>query len=116
MAYSTEILDRALQRNREENENRRQKTLTNVFQTLEKLSGFISFQNAYIFGSLVKPFMFGKFSDIDLGFYGLRDEDFFKVMSFISSETGLETDILQMQGHRLEQKIIKEGVQWKRKN
>ncbi|GFP39274.1 hypothetical protein HKBW3S47_00973 [Candidatus Hakubella thermalkaliphila] len=52
---------------------------------------------------------------MDIGFVGLRDEDFFKAMSFISREIGVEVDVIQLEGHRLEARVKREGLKWTRK-
>src|SRR4030067_651857 len=83
-----------------------------LFDILHNLSKSVFFNEAYVFGSVVKPHRFSKLSDIDIGFIGLKDEDFFKTMSFISSQIGVEVDIIQLEGHRLADKVMREGVRW----
>lgn len=67
-----------------------------------------------MFGSIVKPYGFRKESDIDIGFMGLRDEDFFRAMSFVSGELGADVDVIQLESHRLALKIRQEGLKWTR--
>ncbi|SFM80829.1 nucleotidyltransferase family protein [Thermodesulforhabdus norvegica] len=112
--FSPYLLDRALARAREEREQRRKGRLTAVFQALERLSRLIPFEEAYIFGSLTKPYRYFADSDVDIAFIGLRDEDFFRAMAFLSRELGTEVDILQLEGHPLRDKVVKEGIRWKR--
>ena len=112
--FSTHLLDRALAKERLKREERRRERLTDVFRALDELSSRISFEEAYIFGSLVKPYRYFDNSDVDIAFVGLKDEDFFQAMAFLSRELGTEVDILQLEGHPLWEKILREGIRWKR--
>ena len=51
----------------------------------------------HLFGSVTKPFRFFESSDIDIGFVGLDNRHFFKVMSHLSEETGHDVDIVQIE-------------------
>lgn len=93
----------------------RLETLEKLFNTLERLNEGVPFKEAYIFGSLSKAFKFFEDSDIDIGFMGLEDGHFFKAISFISGEIGGDVDVIQLEGHRLAEKIKKEGIKWTRK-
>lgn len=110
--FSTFILDRVLKRKKSENERLRKNLLNKTKQALEKLYQKGLFKEAYIFGSVTKPFDFTENSDIDVGFIGLKDEDYFKVMSFLSRELERDVDIIQMENHRLASKIKEEGIRW----
>ena len=85
-----------------------------ITHVLDDLSGEVDFKEAYLFGSITKPFRFSEKSDIDIGFLGLSDRDFFKAMSIISKKTGFDVDLVQLEGHRLKEKIVREGTKWKR--
>ncbi len=116
MKFSTHILDEFLKRKRSENEKLRQQVIEKINEILEELSKKKLFEEAYIFGSITKPFVFGKNSDIDIAFTGLKDKDFFLVMSTISNELGRDVDVIQLENHRLAEKIKKEGIRWRRKD
>jgi hypothetical protein len=113
--FSTHLLDQALARKRERREQKRKDFLETVFRTLEELSREIPFEEAYIFGSLAKPYRYSEGSDVDIAFLGLKDEDFFRAMAFLSDKLGTDVDVLQLEGHRLRERILKEGIRWKRK-
>jgi len=115
MRFSTALIDEAIDRKRKEREAKRLQLIERLLDTIERLSKRVSFDEAYIFGSVIKPHRFGEFSDIDIGFIGLKDEAFFKTMSFISDEIGLDVDLIQLEGHRLAEKVKKEGVRWTQK-
>ena len=112
--FSTHLLNRALLREREEREAQRQKQIALVFKALDALSRLISFDQAYIFGSLAKPHRFFKGSDVDIAFVGLKDEDFFQAIAFLSRELGRDVDVLQLEEHPLRDKIVREGIKWKK--
>jgi hypothetical protein len=114
-AFSTELVDKARQREREEREKLRLAYIQRVVQALDALSDFAPFEEAYIFGSLVRAGSFRPgISDIDIAIVGLRDEDFFRAASFLSKELGLEIDLVQLESHRLEHEIREEGLKWKK--
>lgn len=114
--FSTHLLDRALARKRERREQRRQERLDAVFRALDRLSWLVSFQDAYVFGSLARPYGFFDGSDVDVAFVGLKNDDFFRAMSFLGQELGMEVDVLQLEGNRLREKIMREGVRWKKRD
>jgi predicted nucleotidyltransferase len=114
--FSTHLLDEVSHRKREELEAERLKIVQEIFTALETLSEQVSFQEAYLFGSVIRPYAFSKHSDLDIGFVGLSDADFFRAAAFLSRETGREIDLLQLEHHRLGQKIKNEGLSWKKKS
>jgi predicted nucleotidyltransferase len=114
--FSTHLLDKAIEREGKEREKLRLQLIKRLFAALDKLSIDIPFKEAYLFGSITKPNRFLKSSDIDIGFSELTDENFFKAMSFISEDIGIDVDVIQLEGHRLAEKIKREGIKWTRKD
>lgn len=114
--FSTYLLDAAIERKRRAREEFRLQLIEKVFNALNKLAVDIPFKEAYLFGSIVKPHKFMKDSDIDIGFVGLKDDHFFRVISFISSEIGVDIDVIQLEGHRLEDKVKEKGIRWIKKD
>jgi predicted nucleotidyltransferase len=113
--FSTHILDEAIEQKNKKREKLRLQLMEKLFETFDKLSSDISFNEAYLFGSITKPYKFTEESDIDIGFIGLKDEYYFKAMSCISREIRADVDVIQLEGHRLAEKIKKEGIKWIRK-
>ena len=113
--FSTYLLDRATRARREANERKRLELLDVALLSLNRLSREVGFEVAYLFGSVTKPYHFSGSSDIDVGFIGLKDEDFFRAMAFLSHELGTEVDIVQLESYRMTGKIKKEGIKWRRK-
>jgi len=115
--WSTDLLDAALAKKKQKREQLRKQLLALAMQTFDKLAQEISFEQAYIFGSVSRPHGFDELSDLDVAFMGLKDEDFFKAMAFISREVGRDNvDVVQLEGHRLAEKVMREGIPWKRKD
>ena len=115
MGYSTVLLDEALETKKKAQENLRLQLLEKLIRALDALSTMLPFKKAYIFGSITKPFGFSERSDIDVGFVGLQDDHFFRAMSFLSANLGVDVDIIQLETHRLGEKIKREGTRWKKK-
>lgn len=112
----TKLLDRYLKKIEQEKEKRRLELLQKVKETLDRISQEISFEKAYIFGSILKNKKFYYDSDIDIAVFGLKDEDFFYFMSRISDIIGRDVDIVQLENHHLKDKITKEGLLWKKQD
>jgi predicted nucleotidyltransferase len=110
------LLDKVIEKNRKKQEDRRLWVIEKILIAIEKLSEEIAFNEAYLFGSVTKPFRFSERSDIDIGFIGLENRYFFKVMSYISDEVGRDVDIVQLEDHRLADKIKRGGIRWRRKD
>ncbi|MEW6609720.1 MAG: nucleotidyltransferase domain-containing protein [bacterium] len=113
--FSTYLLDEILLKEKIKKENLRRQLIEKVLSTLTKLSDKVSFKEAYLFGSIVNPDSFSEESDVDIGFVDLSDRDFFKTMAFISREIGIDVDVVQLEGHRLEEKIKDKGIRWIKK-
>lgn len=105
----TTILDEYREKRRKEAESIRTQMLAKVRAAVLELSNEVSFKEAYVFGSILRP-SFSEDSDIDIAFVGLKDEDFFKTMAFLSGRLGRNVDLVQLEGHRLWERIIKEGI------
>lgn len=116
LGFSFYLLERALEKRKRALECLRLDTIKRVEEALEKASLGIPFQEAYLFGSVTKPGHFREDSDIDIGFYGLKDEDFFRMMSFLSEELRRDVEVVQLEGHRLEDRVRKEGMRWTRRD
>lgn len=108
----TTILDEYRKKKTKQAEDLRVEVLTKVREAVLELSKEVSFKEAYVFGSVLRP-SFTDDSDIDIAFEGLKDEDFFKAMAFLSGRLERNVDIVQLEGHRLREKIIKEGIKIK---
>lgn len=112
----TKLLNKYLKKIEREKERKRLEFLEKIKKVLNKLSDKIYFEKAYIFGSILKNKKFYYDSDIDIAVLGLKNNDFFYFMSYASDILGRGVDIVQLENHRLKDKIIKEGLLWKKEN
>ena len=106
----TYLLDQFLYKKSLERERLRLATIDKVRQILKQMSEIIFFREAYLFGSITQPHRFFEKSDIDIAFVGLKDEDFFPALVYLSRSLKRDVDIVQLEKHRLREKIIKEGI------
>lgn len=109
----TILLDEYKKRKKQKNEVLRNEIINKTIDALSELSKCVYFKDAYIFGSILKSY-FSEDSDIDIAFEELKDKDFFKAMTFLSRHLGRDADVIQLEGHRLRDKIIKEGIKWQK--
>lgn len=112
--FSTHVLDESLTKTREKREQQRQKQMKEAFAALEVLSERMDVQEVYLFGSLIKPHRFYEESDIDFAFAGLKDQDFFQAIAFLSRKLGRDVDVIQLEDSPLREKVVREGVKWRR--
>jgi predicted nucleotidyltransferase len=110
--FSTHILDRALAQQRQRREHRRRALLEAAFTALAELSQQIAFEEAYLFGSITQPERFSDRSDVDIAFVGLRDEDFFRALAFLSRRLAMDVDIVQLEKHPRREQILQGGIRW----
>lgn len=95
-----EVIKEVYKRKRTKREALRQVVLRQVFDALYRLSEEVSFQEAYIFGSLTEPFRFTEFSDVDIAFKGLNRDDLFFVIGFLMDELNREVNVVPIEGLR----------------
>ena len=96
-------------------EEKRQELLQKTIKALSSLSRKFPFQAAYIFGSILKRKRFYYDSDIDIAVAGLAGKDFFSFMAKAAEILGRDVDVVQIESHRLKDKIVEEGLFWKRR-
>lgn len=103
----------ALEKQKQHRETVRQKTLATVLDALAELAQQVPFQEAFLFGSLVRPYAFKAESDVDIAFAQLSNEAFFFTSAFLSRRLGREVDVVQLeQAGRIRATILKEGIRW----
>ena len=115
MGFSTALLDEAIEKKKKAQEVNRLQMLEKAGRALDSLSREIPFEEAFLFGSVTEPFGFSERSDVDVAFVGLHDGHFIRAMSFLSAELRVDVDIVQLETHRLGEKIKREGARWKKK-
>lgn len=109
--FSTKILDDIVAEKKKQRESERKNLIVKIFSTLNKLSKKVQFDDAYIFGSVAKPYKFTKQSDINIGFIGLSDDDVVKSIAYLSRKLEIDVDVVQLERCRFAKKIM-EGIKW----
>jgi len=110
----TYLLDKFLEDKALRREELRLAIIDKTKDILKEASSLFDFREAYLFGTITKPYRFHEDSDVDIGFVGLKDEHFFSILAYISRNLQRDVDILQLENHRLKDKIMREGIPWKR--
>ncbi len=104
----TYLLDAYRKKKSQEIEREKERILKKLIPALRELSMKVSFKEVYVFGSLLEK-RFSLDSDIDLGFMGLKDKEFFSAMTFLSDYIGRDVEIIQIERHRLGKRVLREG-------
>jgi len=100
--------------NSEENEKLRKKAIETISQALIALKDEFIFEEAYIFGSVTKPYKFKKPSDIDIAFTKLDRDKLFFAVSFLSRYLKRSINVVHLEDVHFREKIMKEGIRWKK--
>jgi predicted nucleotidyltransferase len=112
MPFDTSVLDEALTQRRRQNEQLRQALLARVLQLLDELGPGYGIQQAYLFGSLVRPGRFHAKSDVDIAVEQIDPTRFFEAMSEFANLLGREVDLVQLDQCHFANKIRREGIRW----
>lgn len=113
----TWLLDEVINKKRQMRELYRREFLEKVKDALNTLKDKINFDEAYIFGSLVKPYQYFAFSDIDICFSGLDKHNFFKAWAELTRELSYDNiQIIRIEEIDFKEKILKEAVRWRKKD
>jgi hypothetical protein len=110
--FQTHLLDEALIRQKEALEQERQKILKQVQQWLEANGNQYGVDQAYLFGSLIRPNRFTKQSDVDLAVELIDPEFLFLAMTALVETTGREVDLIELSKCPFAHRIRQEGILW----
>ncbi len=108
----TYLLDEALIRRKKALEEERQATLKLVKQWLEVNGQKYGIEQAYLFGSLIRPNKFQKTSDIDLAVESIKAEHMFMAMTALTEALGREVDLIELPKCPFAHRIRQEGILW----
>jgi len=109
-----ETIRKIYEKKREEREELRRRMIRKVLKALDRLSENVEFEEAVIFGSIVKPFCFTELSDVDVAFKGLERDKLFYAAAFLSDEIGRDVDVVELESIRFADRITREGLRWRR--
>jgi predicted nucleotidyltransferase len=110
--FQTHLLDEALIRRKEALEQERQTTLQQVKQWLAVNGKRYGIEQAYIFGSLIRPNRFTQQSDVDLAVEFIEPEQMFMAMTALVEATGREVDFIELSKCPFAHRIRQEGILW----
>jgi hypothetical protein len=96
-------------------EKERINTYEKTVQALECLSAQYSWDDIYLFGSLIKKGRFFKESDVDIGIKGLNKYDHYKFVADLSSFLERDVDVIRLEDCHFSKKIIGRGIRWNKK-
>jgi uncharacterized protein len=114
VAFDTYLLDDWIAEHRTKLEQERQTTFTQVIQWLEEFGDGYGIYQAYVFGSLVYPGKFTENSDVDVAIGEVAPEDFFDIISLLSTALSREVDLLEIKKCHFAHRIRQQGVLWKK--
>ena len=110
--FQTYILDKVLIEQKEALERERQKILNQVQHWLQINSKKYGIEQAYIFGSLIRPNRFTEESDVDLAVESIEPEHMFVAMTALVEATAREVDLVELSKCPFAHRIRQEGILW----
>ena len=110
--FKTYFLDEAIARRRQTLEQKRQTTLEKVKQWLTANGHKYGIEQAYLFGSLIRPHRFTQQSDVDLAVESIKPEDLFMAMTALAEAVGRDVDLVELVKCPFAHRIRQEGVLW----
>lgn len=102
----------SLKAKRESREKERRAILQQVQTALKTLAKDYSWDDIYIFGSLLKEGRFGGKSDVDIAIKGLNKFKHFSFVGEISALLGREVDVIRLEDCHFSDSIISGGMRW----
>lgn len=114
-AFDHSIWLNAQEEKKKRREDFRQATLHDVDRALKELSKKYVWASLYIFGSLLRPGMFGRDSDVDIAVKGLRKTDYYAFVAEFSNLLGRDADVVNLEECGFGETIVSRGLKWKPK-
>lgn len=96
MPYPTPLLDKAIANRRQQNEQQRLIVIEQVIRWLESKAQNYGIPQAYLFGSVVRPYGFGRYSDIDLAVETIDPNYFFQAIAKLSERVERDVDLVEL--------------------
>ena len=93
-----------------DSEHLRITTLDETKEVLEKVLPDFYVDEVYITGSLLVPYKFSSRSDIDIAVKGLRQEDYFTLLSRLNEYLPRNVELIELENCRFADKIKATGL------
>jgi hypothetical protein len=113
--FRTNILDAALARRREDDEAKRLVAIEQTIHWLETQAAQYRINQAYLFGSVIRPYRFTSHSDVDVAVEQFDPEGFFVAMAALSETLERDVDLVDLSKCPFAHRIRQQGMIWRRK-
>ena len=113
MSYPIELFKKIEESKKADSEHLRITTLDETKEVLEKVLPDFNVDEVYITGSLLVPYKFSSRSDIDIAVKGLRQEDYFTLISRLEELLLRNIEIIELENCRFAEKIEVTGLKIK---
>ena len=95
-----------------EREKIRREVLREIDEALEILAMRYSWNDLYLFGSIIRTGRFTQSSDIDIAVRGLKKLDYFAFVGDISAILNRSVDVINLEDCHFSDSIVSGGVRW----
>ena len=110
--FSTHVLDHVKAEERRSREAMRNGVLKELEQSL--IESPIRIDEAYFFGSLVRPHGFGLHSDVDLAVHSMDPRAYLSLKMYLEGRLQREVDLVEIEPCRFSKSIRSKGLRWTR--
>jgi predicted nucleotidyltransferase len=113
-SWDTARLKRAILHRRARNEAQRLVTLEQAKRWLAAEGKRYGIDQAYLFGSVIRPYRFTEKSDLDIAVETIQPDTFFDALAHLSEAVGRDVDLVDLSKCHFAERIRQRGVQWKK--
>ena len=110
--FNTDVLDRALERQRTEREKLRMAVRARALRLLDESP--VDLDEAILFGSVVRPGRFDARSDVDIAVPDLEPRAYFALMGHLEEGLEREIDLVPIDTCHFADSIRRTGLRWTR--
>ncbi len=96
-------------------EQNRKRTTREIDNALNKLMEHFTWDEVYMFGSVVRTGKYRPGSDIDIALSGLNKFDYYAFIGDISELLNKRVDVVLLEECRFRKSIMEKGTKWTRK-
>jgi predicted nucleotidyltransferase len=114
--YNISLWEKGIQDKLERNEVQRKEMLSKIESVLHQLSKRYTWQEIYVFGSVVRDRGYQQGSDVDFAVKGLPKGDLYRFVGELSDSLACSVDVVPLEETRLRERILEEGVPWEAGN
>lgn len=108
--FKTDVLDRALERQRAEREELRLAVQSRAMRLLDESP--VALDEAILFGSIVRPGRFSARSDVDIAVHDLEPRAFFTLIGHLEEGLEREVDLVPIATCHFADWIRRTGLRW----